>query len=91
MNRSTEWNEFLGNLLSCAMKRQEDTKEFEYLKQHREHIDEMLDTNLTDDQKMMVDEVLYESGLAAERESEIVYQQGLKDCVWLLKNLGVLA
>ena len=38
----------------------------------------------------MVDEVLFELGVAAEREAELLYRQGLKDCVWLLKNLGVL-
>ena len=51
----------------------------------------MLTTNLTKDEKDMVEEVLFEFGLAAEHETELLYQQGLKDCVWLLKNLGVLA
>lgn len=91
MSKSKEWNEFLGDLLSCSLKNLQATKEFEYLKRRREHIDEMLTTNLTRDAKDMVDDVLFELGLAAEHETELLYQQGLRDCVWLLKNLGVLA
>ena len=91
MSKSKEWNEFLGDLLSCSLKNLQTTKEFEYLKRRREHIDEMLTTNLTRDAKDMVDDVLFELGLAAEHETELLYQQGLRDCVWLLKNLGVLA
>jgi len=27
----------------------------------------------------------------AEREMEVVYHQGFKDCVWPLKNFGLVA
>ena len=91
MSKSEEWNEFLNHLLSCSLKNLQATKEYKYLKARREHIDEMLTTNLTKDEKDMVDEVLFEFGLAAEHETELLYHQGLKDCVWLLKSLGVLA
>lgn len=91
MTKNKEWNEFLHNLLSCSVKKLQDTKEYEYRKARREQLEEMLDTNLTMDQKDMVDEVLFEFGLAAEQEAGLLYRQGLKDCVWLLKNLGVLA
>lgn len=91
MNKDEEWNEFLGNLLSCALKNVQSTKEYEYRRKQQEHIDEMLTTNLTSDQKDMIDEVLFEFGLAQEHETELLYRQGLKDCVWLLKNMGLLA
>lgn len=91
MSKHEEWNEFLGNLLSCNLKGLQTTREYEYRRERQEHIDEMLTTNLTSDQKNMVDEVLYELGLEAEHETETLYRQGLMDCVWLLKNLGVLA
>ena len=91
MTRNVEWDEFLANLISQALEKQKTTKEYEYLHQRRAHIDEMLATNLTDGEKEMVDEALYELGLASERETELSYRQGLRDCVWLLKNLGVLA
>ena len=91
MTNQAEWNEFLDNLLSNAIAGHKSSKEYEYLKQRQEQIDESLATNLTADQKIFVEEILFELGLATARETEIVYQQGLKDCVWLLRNLGVLA
>ncbi len=91
MNRNEEWNEFLGNLLSCALEGLKGTKEYEYRSVRQEYLDEMLSTNLTKDEKDMVDEVLLELGTAAEHETELLYRQGFKDCVWLLKNVGVLA
>lgn len=91
MSKDEEWNEFLSNLLSCALKNLQATKEYEYRKKRQEHIDEMLTTNLTNDQKDMIDEVLFELGLAQDHETELIYRQGLKDCIWLLNNLGLLA
>lgn len=90
MGRNKEWNELLGTLLSCALKNLQATKEYQYLEIRQEEIDEMLTTNLTKDEKVMVDEVLFELGVAAEHETELLYRQGLKDCVWLLKNLELL-
>ncbi|WP_418666242.1 hypothetical protein [Allofournierella sp.] len=72
---------------SCNL---QTTKE-EYRKKRQEHIDEMLTTNLTRDQKDMIDEVLLELGLGQKRETELICRQGLKDCVWPLGNLGLLA
>ena len=91
MSKNEEWNAFLGNLLSCSLNNLQTTKEYEYRKKRQEHIDEMLTTNLTRDQKDMIDEVLLELGLGQKRETELIYRQGLKDCAWLLGNLGLLA
>ena len=91
MTNQEEWNEFLSNLLSNAIAGYKNSKEYEYRKQFQKQIDEFLTTNLTCDQKTSIEEILFEFGTAAERESEVVYQQGLRDCVWLLKSLGVLA
>lgn len=81
----------MDNLLENAVAMHRKSKECEYLKQRQAQIDKMLETNLTEDEKDFVEEILFELGLAAERETEIVYHQGLQDGVWLLKNLGVLA
>lgn len=91
MTNHEEWNEFLGNLVSNAIAEHKSSKEYEYRKQRQAQIDELLTTNLTYNEKTMVEEVLFELALAAERETEVVYRQGLQDCVWLLKSLGVLA
>lgn len=90
-NRNEEWNEFYQNLLSCVLKDLPVTKEYAYRRKRQEHVDETLATNLTSDQKEMMDEVLLELGLAQEHETEFIYQQELKDCVWLLNNLELLA
>ena len=91
MTNPEQWNEFLDSLISNAMQTHHLSRECEYLKQRQAQIDEMLTTHFDDDQKIFVEEILFEFGLAAERETEIVYRQGLKDCVWLLKNLNVLS
>ena len=91
MSKNEEWNEFLTKMLACALKNLQATQEYECREQRRKQIDEMLTTNLTYDEKDLVDEVLFELGSAAKHETELLYQQGLKDCVWLLKSLGVLA
>jgi len=55
------------------------TKEYAYQKQRQKQIGELLETNLTADEKDFVEEILFELGLAAERETEVVYQQGLQN------------
>ncbi len=91
MTNHEEWNEFLDNLLSNAVGKYQESTEYEYIKKQQEDIDMLFRDNLTVDQKELVEECMFEIGLIAERETEVVYKQGLKDCVWLLKLLGVLA
>lgn len=90
MTNQEVWNEFLDNLVSNAIEDRRNSKEYEHQKQRREQIDEFLSTNLTADQKASVKEILYEFELAAERNTEVIFRQGLIDCVWMLKNLGVI-
>ena len=91
MTGSKEWNEFLDSLLTRARDERKDTAEYEYRAQRRELLEERLSSSLNTDQQDMVEDILFELGLSADRESELLYRQGLRDCVWLLKALGVLA
>jgi hypothetical protein len=91
MTNHEEWNEFLDNLRSHAIGKFRETPEYEYMKKQQEEIDMMFRDNLTVDQKELVEECVVDLLLISDRESDVVYRQGLKDCVWLLKNLGVLA
>lgn len=91
MTNHEEWNEFLDNLLSNALKTYKETTEYNYIKKQHEEIDRIFRDNLTVDQKKLVEECLFDIGLVAERETQVAYQRGLKDCVMILKNLGVLA
>ena len=90
MYKTEVWNKFIGSLIEANFKEHQKTKEYEYLKNREEHIDEMLTTNLTTDEKVMVDEVLSELGMARDHESKKLYEQGIKDCVMILKELGVV-
>lgn len=90
MTNHEKWNEFLSNLRATAQAAFENTQEYEYQKQHRQQIDELLDTNLTRDEKFFLDEILQELDAVNQREVAAMYRQGFKDCVWLLKDMGVI-
>ena len=88
--RITIWNELLESLSACAVRRYQTSAEYRYWKQRLEQIDEFLTTNLTADQKILVEEVLFEIGMAEERQQEILYKQGIMDGVWMLRQMGVV-
>lgn len=91
MTNQEEYDAFLDRLFACACARYYDTQEYRCQTSRQKQLDALLNSDLTSQQKTLVDEVLYELSLSAERQSEIAYRQGLRDGVWLLKNLGVLA
>lgn len=90
MTKTEVWQEFLDSLLEYNIKEHHKTKEYEYFHKRFLHIDEMLTTNLTKDEKVMVEEVLFELGLVQEYETRQMYEKGMKDCVLILKNLGAI-
>ena len=91
MSNNQEWTEFLKNLLSNAIAEHKNSKEYEYLRRQQEQINELLTDGLAENDRNFVEDVLFDLGVIAEREIEIVYRQGIKDGIWLLRNLGVLA
>lgn len=62
MSKNEEWNEFLDNLLARSLK----TSRPQCRKQRQEQPDEMLAANLNKTEKGMVEEVLFELGVAAD-------------------------
>ena len=91
MSNPEQWTEFLSTLCSNAIVGFRNSKEYEYLKQQREHINELLTAKLSEADQAFAEDVLFDLGVIAEHETEVVYQQGIKDGIWLLKNLGGLA
>lgn len=85
------WNRLVENLRSDALESYRKTTEYEYIEKQREEIDLLFRDNLTSDEKELVEECIFELGVMADHESRVVYNQGIKDCVWLLRNLGVLS
>ena len=91
MTRPEEWDEFLSRLRLRHWEEFKKTREYEDRKQRQEELEGLLADNLSKDEKEMVDDVLWEQGLMAEREGAELYVQGIRDCVWMLKSIGVLA
>lgn len=91
MTRPEEWDEFLSRLRLRHWEEFKKTREYEDRKQRQEELERLLADNLSKDEKEMVDDVLWEQGLMAEREGAELYVQGIRDCVWMLKTIGVLA
>lgn len=90
MTNKEEWNEFLENLFNNAISKFEETKDYKYLKEKQEQLNARIDEKVNSDREFL-ENCAFEMGLDDERKSEFVYRQDIKDCVWLLKNLGVLA
>ena len=91
MNNHNELNAFLENLFNNALEKYQHTNEFNFLNEKREQLDERMLKAYPEKDNPLVYEFAFELGLDVERQSEYVYRQGLKDCVFLLKELGVLA
>lgn len=85
------WQEFAETLVGKALDKQKETEAHRYRKQREKEIDEMLEVNLTRDEKVLVDEVMFELGVASDKEGVMLYQRGLQDGMCLLKRLGVIA
>ncbi|WP_317856052.1 hypothetical protein [Chakrabartyella piscis] len=90
MAKSDVWQDFIDSLIGQHFENYKKTKESILWSNRMEHIDEMLTTNLTQDEKIMVEEVLFETGEQQEHYADILYEQGMKDCVMILKNMGVI-
>ena len=91
MTNNDEWNEFLNNMITVGLEEYKKSKEYRYLDNRLKEIDDSLCNELMEDQKIFVDEIMFEIGTASDREKEILYKQGMKDCVFIFKKLGLLA
>jgi len=91
MNNHQEWTEFLGNMFNNVLKEYQATKEYEFLKEKQEQLDARICEAYPDDKHPLVYDLAFEVGLDAERKAESLYRQGMSDCIFLLKELGVLA
>ena len=89
MNRYEEWEFFIDQLQESALKEYRATREYELRKMRQEHLDDMMSNELTVDQRTFIEEILYEIISFNDREADLMYHQGMKDGVWMLKTLGV--
>ena len=84
------WDEFIIDRIDQESAVYRTTKEYRHRKTVEDQMDEMLTTNLTQSERTLVDEVLFAKGLMQEQDGERLYRQGMRDCVAVLKELGVL-
>ncbi len=91
MNFSKEWEAFTQTLVARAIGSYRNSEEYTYYQHRAKDIDELLTNSLCEDEKELVNEILFELDAAADRKTEIVYRQGLRDGVTILKILGAFA
>ena len=82
MNFSENWDTFVQTLAAHAIGTCRNSSEYEYYRHQQKDMEEILTNSLVEDEKELVDEVLL--------EMEVVYRQGLRDSVSILRTLGVL-
>lgn len=90
MNRCEEWKFFIEQLQEKALADYHSTREYELRKMRQEYPDDMMSNELTENQRTFIEEILYEIISLHDREADLLYQQGLKDSVWMLRTLGGL-
>lgn len=90
MNFSENWDTFVQTLAAHAVGAYRSSSEYAYYRHRQKDMEEILTNSLVEDEKELVDEVLLELETRADREIEVVYRQGLRDSVTILRVLGVL-
>lgn len=76
--------EFMENMIEDYFEQYKRTKEYEYFRNRLLNIDEMLDSNLTSDEKYMIDEILFEIEAEKENYAMKLYYQGYKERIVLI-------
>lgn len=91
MDKNKVWNEFLETMIQAHFEDYKHTDEYKYLHQRRMYLDELITNGLNSSQRELFEEVAFEFGSMDEANADRMYAQGMRDCVMILKNLGVLA
>lgn len=90
MHFVNDWDAFVQSLIANAVGVYRNSPEYTYYKHRQEDLEQLLSNSLLEDQKELVDQVLFELEARADRETEVVYRQGLRDSITILHALGVL-
>ena len=91
MNRVEEWTFVMEQLQEKALNEYRASHAYELREKRQEDLEDLLFNELAPDQKEFIEGILFELVSFYEYEADLLYQQGMKDCTWLLKRLGVLA
>jgi len=91
MSVNKEFALFIDELLSRAVEEFKSTDEYDLLKEKLDAMERDCDTMFTKEEKDFAVECFELILEVDSKEEQYVYRKGLQDCVFILKNLGVLA
>jgi len=91
MSVNKEFDFFVDELLSRAVEEFKSTDEYDLLKEKLDAMERDCDTMFTKEEKDFAIECFELILEVDSKEEQYVYRKGLQDCVFILKNLGVLA
>lgn len=91
MKVNQEFELFVDELLCRAVEEFKSTEEYGLLKEKLDRMDCECDTMFRQGEKDFAIECFELLLEVDSKEEEYVYRKGLRDCVYILKNLGVLA
>jgi len=85
-----EFDLFIDELLTHAVGEFKSTEQYDLLKEKLERMDCDCETMFTKEEQEFAIECFELILTVGGQEEQYVYRKGLRDCVWLLKTLGVL-
>lgn len=91
MDLNKEYDLFIDELLNHAVVTFKSTEQYKLLQEKLEKMDCDCGTMFTKEEQDFATECFELILEVGSQEEQYVYRKGLRDCVWLLKNLGVLA
>lgn len=91
MTSKEEFDFFVDQLFENAVKEFKETEQYNLLKEKLEQMDRDCDMMFQEEEKDFAIECFELIMSADSQEKCFVYRKGLKDCVMILKELGVLA
>ena len=90
MANREEMDYFLESLFEDALVEHKEVKK-EQIEQNQLLTNNLLEFYISANEREVVEDCLFEIALFEEKKAGFVYRRGLKDCVFILKELGVLA
>ena len=90
MYETEEWDDFLDALYLRALKDLKASQIFEYQQERQKQREALLSNILVSADKPILEEIFVEMWVDEEYRLRLLYQQGYKDCIAILKALAVL-
>lgn len=91
MSDDEKFDFFADELLNEAVKAFQSTTQYELLREKLDQMDTDCTIQFTDDARGFATECFELLSDISGRQEQYVYRRGLRDCVTILKRLGVLA